>query len=70
MKSFVPSSRQLGTGIGEDFDIKSLKYYKVIILSDADRMARIIRAILLTFFYRYMQRADYRRPCVYRHGRR
>ena len=30
----------LGTGIGEDFDIKSLKYYKVIILSVRIRTAR------------------------------
>ena len=46
----------LGTGIGEDFDIKSLKYYKVIILSDADQDGAHIRAILLTFFYRYMRK--------------
>lgn len=45
----------LGTGIGEDFDISSLKYYKVIILSDADQDGAHIRAILLTFFYRYMR---------------
>ena len=45
----------LGTGIGEDFDIKNLKYYKVIILSDADQDGAHIRAILLTFFYRYMR---------------
>ncbi len=45
----------LGTGIGEEFDIKSLKYNKVIILSDADQDGAHIRAILLTFFYRYMR---------------
>ena len=45
----------LGTGIGEDFDISHLKYDKVIILSDADQDGAHIRAILLTFFFRYMK---------------
>ena len=45
----------LGTGIGEDFDITHLKYDRVIILSDADQDGAHIRAILLTFFFRYMQ---------------
>ncbi len=45
----------LGTGIDEDFTLASLKYYKVIILSDADQDGAHIRAILLTFFYRYMR---------------
>ena len=45
----------LGTGVGEDFDISSLKYHKVIILSDADQDGAHIRAILLTFFFRYMK---------------
>ena len=45
----------LGTGVGEDFDITSLKFHKVIILSDADQDGAHIRAILLTFFFRYMK---------------
>ncbi len=45
----------LGTNIDEDFDISALKYHKVIILSDADQDGAHIRAILLTFFYRYMK---------------
>ena len=45
----------LGTGIGNDFDLESLKFHKVIILSDADTDGAHIRAILLAFFYGYMR---------------
>ncbi|MDE6583247.1 MAG: DNA gyrase subunit B [Clostridia bacterium] len=45
----------LDTGFGEDFDLSTLRYNKVIILSDADQDGAHIRAILLTFFYRYMR---------------
>ena len=45
----------LETGIGEDYDASNLRYGKVIILSDADQDGAHIRAILLTFFFRYMR---------------
>ena len=45
----------LGAGFSHDFNIDNLKYDKVIILADADQDGAHIRAILLTFFYRYMR---------------
>lgn len=45
----------LGAGIGNDFNVENIKYNKVIILADADQDGAHIRAILLTFFYRYMR---------------
>ena len=45
----------LGTGIEPAFDIDDLKYDKVIILADADQDGAHIRALLLTFFFRYMR---------------
>ncbi|MBR4406987.1 MAG: DNA gyrase subunit B [Clostridia bacterium] len=45
----------LDTSIGEDFNISNLRYHKIIILSDADQDGAHIRAILCTFFFRYMK---------------
>ncbi|MBA3964997.1 MAG: type IIA DNA topoisomerase subunit B [Nitrospirales bacterium] len=53
-KELADVVKVLGCGVGKDFDLKKLRYHKIILLMDADIDGYHISTLLLTFFFRHM----------------
>lgn len=53
-KELADLVQALGCGLGKSFDLKKLRYQRIILLADADADGHHITTLLLTFIYRHM----------------